>query len=534
MKKWLAFLMAALMLLPGWQALGEGEIEWPEPAQGWTEPAEPALDLPLALESEEPEPAQASGNALAARGVEISMENFPSNDFRNYIRSQYDADGDRLLSGEEIAAATQMDLGYLYIDDLRGLSLFTSLRTLKCNGVEGLEALDLSGMESLTEVEATYNQITRLDASGCTGLKRLNCAWNQLESLKLSGCGKLTALDCSGNRLAKLDLSDAVGLKTLSCSRSEVKALKLPEKAKLTDVDCSSNFLEKLDLSGCPKLKELNCCNNRLTALDLRKLKRLTAVKCDGNQLAKGGLKLPTSSALKTLSCRNNPMTALDVSGQGALKTLDCLGSGVKSLRLNLGLTALYCGETKLERLDLSAQEALKCLDCTDAPVSSLTLGRKPSLQRLFISGCKLKKVDVSGCSDWIRAVLESHVYERSGGSWISWRQGKKRGLVADARTRFTDGSRTLYKPGKVKGVAFGSGELTLKAGEKAALRLELNPGWAATACKFSVSDKSVVRVSRSADAASLYSIRAMNPGTATITVRVESGKSAVLHVTVN
>ncbi len=533
MKTWLAILMAALMLLPGGQALGEDEIEWPAQAQVWTEPEEPVLDLSLALEAEEPDLAQADGNAPEARGVEISGENFPSNDFRNYIRSQYDADGDEFLSGEEIAAVTQMDLGYLYIEDLRGLSLFTSLRSLKCNAVEGLKALDLSGMESLTEVEATYNQITRLDVSGCTGLKRLNCAWNQLESLKLSGCGKLATLDCSGNRLAKLDLSSAVGLKTLNCSRSEVKALKLPGKARLTQMDCSSNFLEKLVLSGCPKLKELDCCNNRLSVLDLRKLKRLTAVKCDGNQLGKGGLKLPNSSALKTLSCRDNPLTALDVSGQSALKTLDCLGSGVKSLGLNPGLIALYCGATKLERLDLSAQEALKCLDCTDAPVRSLTLGRKPSLERLFISGCRLKKVDVTGCSDWIRDVLESHVYERSGGSWISWRQGKKRGLVADSQIRFTDGSRTLYKPGKVKGVAFVSGELTLKAGEKAALRLELNPGWAATACRFIVSDKSVVRVGRNADDASLFSVRAMNPGTATVTVRVANGKTAVLNVTV-
>ena len=534
MKKWLAISIAALMLLLGWQALGENEIELPGQAQGWTELMEPALDLPLALEAEEPDSAQAGGSASDARGVEISGENFPSNDFRNYIRSQYDTDGDEFLSGEEIAAATQMDLGYLYIENLRGLSLFTSLRTLKCNAVEGLKALDLSGMESLTEVEAAYNQITRLDASGCTGLKRLNCGWNQLESLDLSGCGRLATLDCSGNRLAKLDLTSAVGLKTLNCSRSEVKALKLPGKPKLTRMDCSSNFLEKLELCGCSKLKELDCCNNRLTALDLRKLKRLTAVKCDGNKLGKGGLKLPVRSALKTLSCRHNPLTALDVSGQSVLKTLDCLGSEVKSLKLNCGLTALYCGATKLEQLDLSAQEALKCLDCTDAPVRSLTLGRKPGLERLFISGCKLKEVDIGGCSDWIRAVVESHVYERSGGGWISWRQGKKRGLVADAKTRFTDGSRTLYKPGKVKGVAFGSGELTLAAGEKAPLQLDLNPGWAATACRFSVSDKSVVRVRRNADDASLFSVRAINPGAATITVRVANGKSAVLNVTVN
>lgn len=491
----------------------------------------------LAEDAGDPEPEAApepeADAAPNAGDVPISGDIFPSNDFRDYIRNHYDENGDERLSPEEIAAATEMDLGYLYINDLRGLSVFTNLQILKCNAVEGLKALDISGMKRLTEVQAAYGVLTALDASGCSALKRLDCSYNQLTSLKLTGCKKLADLDCSGNRLSKLDLSPAKGLKEVNCSRSEVKQLKLPGKAKLTRLDCSSNLLEKLDVSGCAKLKALDCCNNRLAALDLRKLSQLTEAKCDGNKLGKGALKLPGTSKLKTLHCRHNPMTALDVSGQKALRTLDCLGSKVKSLKLNRGLTTLLCGATKLEKLDLSKQEALRCLDCTEAPLKRLTLGRKPKLERLFISDTKLDRVDLGGCSAWIRAVAGSHVYERCEGSWISWRQGTKRGLVSNTATEFTDGDQVLYRPGKATGVAFEAETLTLAAGETAPLRLSLSPDGAATACKFSVADKSVVRVKRDANSDALFIVRALGPGATTVTVKTAEGQKAVLSVTV-
>jgi len=125
--------------------------------------------------------------------VAIDREKFPDEQFCMYVAEAFDTDRDGLLSAEEMAAVTEIDVNRRSIADLTGIELFTALTSLRCGG-------------------------------------------NELTSLDLSGNTALNALDCSGNKLNTLILGN---------------------KPQLTSCCMTANLLEVVDISGCPVLLEL-------------------------------------------------------------------------------------------------------------------------------------------------------------------------------------------------------------------------------------------------------------------------------------
>ena len=95
----------------------------------------------------------------------------------------------------------------------------------------------------VTKLDCFGNQLTSLNASGCTALTELDCQDNRLTSLNVSGCTALTKLDCQDNQLSGLDLS---------------------QNSALVELDCSRNMLENLDLSACSNLEGLTCYRNKI------------------------------------------------------------------------------------------------------------------------------------------------------------------------------------------------------------------------------------------------------------------------------
>ena len=83
--------------------------------------------------------------------VEINETNFPDENFREYVKSSFDKDGDGVLSAEEIAAVTKIDVYDMGISDLTGIEYFTDLAFLNCNK-NNLTALDVSNNTALTEL----------------------------------------------------------------------------------------------------------------------------------------------------------------------------------------------------------------------------------------------------------------------------------------------------------------------------------------------------------------------------------------------
>ena len=136
-----------------------------------------------------------------ADGIEISEENFPDENFREYVGSaEIDTDEDGYLSDDEIEAVTEIDVMDMDIEDLTGIGYFTALKTLYADG----------------------NKLTELDLSKNTALDYLSCSDNQLTELDLGENTALTTLYCGGNQLTELDLRNNTKLESVNICKSQI------------------------------------------------------------------------------------------------------------------------------------------------------------------------------------------------------------------------------------------------------------------------------------------------------------------------
>lgn len=128
--------------------------------------------------------------AMAApTDVAIDEEHFPDAGFRSWILEQtYGSDG--VLTAEEAAGVTEINVDGKHFSNLAGIKNFTALRTLSCN-FNYLSSLDVSGLNALEYVDCSFNEdLDEFDFSGCTSLR-------QLKTSQASGVSVLTALDLS-------------------------------------------------------------------------------------------------------------------------------------------------------------------------------------------------------------------------------------------------------------------------------------------------------------------------------------------------
>ena len=217
---------------------------------------------------------------LAAGDVEINEANFPDANFRSYVQTEFDKDGDNKLSSAEIAAVKEIIASLRGIKNLKGIEFFTALETLNCVECE-LTELDVSKNTELKILHCRENELTKLDVSKNTKLEILSCSKNELTALDVSQNTKLTFLDCASNQLTALDVS------------------KNPE---LKDLYCRNNFLAELDVSKNLELKSISCGKNGLTSLDLDQNKEITYVNLDNHQFYnKGTLPAGETFDMKTL-----------------------------------------------------------------------------------------------------------------------------------------------------------------------------------------------------------------------------------------
>ena len=132
--------------------------------------------------------------------IDINDETiFPDVRFRNFLKSQsYGAD--EILTAEEIASITSINMIGRYIESLKGIEYFTALTILSC-GDNNLTELDVSKNTALTSLTCSNNKLTSLDVSKNAALTGLNCSMNMLTSLDVSGCPLLTSLSCYQNQI---------------------------------------------------------------------------------------------------------------------------------------------------------------------------------------------------------------------------------------------------------------------------------------------------------------------------------------------
>jgi Leucine-rich repeat (LRR) protein len=237
--------------------------------------------------------------AIGPEDIVIDEEAFPDEGFRDLLPEIVgDAGADGILTPEEIAEITEIDLSGKGIDSLAGIENFTALESLNVsdNNIAALPELP----ETLTDLDVSDNNLAVLPVLPAI-LVDLNVSGNDLSSLPVLPAA-LTDLNVSDNNFAALP-ELPVTLTRLDCSNNDLSTLpELPPA--LEYLDCSYNNLSSLPvLSGLsqgwglsgyrpaalPPLPEtlvyLDCSHNQLTSLDLTGFDVLAEFYGDGQSL---------------------------------------------------------------------------------------------------------------------------------------------------------------------------------------------------------------------------------------------------------
>ena len=217
--------------------------------------------------------------------VKINEENFPDENFRNWVLSAaVDKNKNRILDDDEIQRVTDIDVHQKKIASLKGIEYFTELHKLTCYQ-NPLTELDLSKNTKLDTLNCAWDKLTLLNVKNCAKLRWIRCDSNNLTELDLSGCTELKLFVCSGNNISALDVSACTKLGYFECGGNNLTALDLSNNTELTTLRCDMNHLTTLDLSNNTKLMECSCSGNAMTKLILSKDNVLNSLECSTNQL---------------------------------------------------------------------------------------------------------------------------------------------------------------------------------------------------------------------------------------------------------
>ena len=150
---------------------------------------------------------------LKTSGVPIDTAHFPDVNFRSYVSTNCDTNGDGALSSAEIAGVKKIQVKESQISSLEGIEVFTALEELDCSK-NRLNSLDISALSGLKNLNCSHTPLTTLDVTHCPELKVLKCSTCALSELDISNCPKLFWLEAPWNNLSALDLSSNPALKS--------------------------------------------------------------------------------------------------------------------------------------------------------------------------------------------------------------------------------------------------------------------------------------------------------------------------------
>lgn len=287
----------------------------------------------------------------------------PDANFKAYLTTEFDANGDNEISLEEAQSITNIDISasLLQVKSLAGIEYFSNLETLDCS----------------------FNRITSLDLSGNTKLREVNVGSNHLTSLLLPA--SVTAVDASNNKLTTLDVSAAKNLTTLNVANNTLGSLNVAQNKALVELNCTDNDIATLNLTNLLLLEELYCGGNNLAALNVTKNTALTALECNDNGLT--ALDLTKNAALVTLNCRDNQLANIHF-GSNLFTDIDCANNQLNNLNVSTftKLQSLDCSHNNIATLDVAKCAAIETLNCSYNNIASLNVSANAQLNTLDCS----------------------------------------------------------------------------------------------------------------------------------------------------
>ncbi len=351
-------------------------------------------------------------------GIAINEENFPDANFRSWVLGQSYGDAG-VLTDEEIAEVTKIDVGNKNIRSLMGIEFFTALTSLYC-GSNQLTSLDVSKNTALTSLSCGSNQLTTLDVSQNTALKSLNCYQNQLTTLDLSQNTKMKSLTCYQNKIGGAGMDALVeSLPTVSNGtiyviwpENEGNVMTTVQVAAAKAKGWTPLYFNQgwQEYAGSdPNLKDVEINEENFPDAVFREWLLSQSYGADG-VLTTGEINTVTRisvygksilslkgieffSALTSLLCVENQLTTLDVSKNTKLTRLDCWSNQLTELNVSgcTELTRLNCRGNKLTVLDVSGCTALTWMNCNQNQLTELNVSGCAALETMWCNENKLK-----------------------------------------------------------------------------------------------------------------------------------------------
>ena len=295
--------------------------------------------------------------------ISIDKAHFPDANFRAYIKSAFDENGDGKLSASEIMLIWNVHCENMNIYSVKGIEYFPDLKGLWCKG-NHISELDLSGNPGLKGIWCSFNDFTSLDFSDCPELEWVYCFNCKLKSLNIRNNPELAYLECNSNPdLKTLDLSKNSKLENLFCSKCGLTNLDLSKNPLLCELAAFYNDLEMIDVSNNPNLKRLDIWHNpRLGNVDVSRLKGLQYYNCAWTSLTK--IDVTHNPELVELVCGyNDGLKSLNLSGNPKLAYFACeCDVNLKSLDLSHNPRLYYLlafGLSSIDTIDISHNSRL-------------------------------------------------------------------------------------------------------------------------------------------------------------------------------
>ena len=385
----------------------------------------------------------------------IDTTTFPDNAFRAYVSSHFDSNGDGKLNKTEAGSVTAIDDSFEEVSSLEGIKYFENLVELVLRNTN-LTTLDVSGLTSLRRLECVDNEeLTSLNASGCTSLDDLYCLSNgKLSSLNISGCSNLKSVFARGNQLTELNVAGFYELWNLVCKENKLTSLTL-DNPKLRILECGNNNFDTLNLGNAPLLRAIFIApdkvsfwkdhdGNPMTEYSLEDGSRLevdSKVDIDASSIPISPANFPNANFRTFVSAsydedgdhkltlsETNYVTGMhcpsmdiaDLKGIEffpELKELQCYGNPLTTppdLSKNKKLKKITCHNCSLTALDVGNCTELKYLNCYNNSLTALDLSKNPQLNYLQCYGNpSLTELDVSK-NPYLKKAVQQGEYDAS------------------------------------------------------------------------------------------------------------------------
>ena len=337
---------------------------------------------------------QAAINITKDSGTTICFHNgglyIPDVNLRNYLLTNYDDDGDGVISAVEAANVTLVNCSGQGVSDLTGLESCLNLQTLDCSN-NSITRISLPSLTKLQTLRIYGNPVNYIDISYCTALTYFYVMDSSTNALATPGYISLNKYNLSSsltitsngleNRhklrvnsstITSLDISNNnhyTHLYAQSCTN--LMAMEYPQNLEVLDIQYCSAI--QLDITELPDLKTLNAPRCNLSTVDVSQNTQLTKLYLDNNSLTK--INVTQNTMLQELSITNNDLSAINVRNNIALTYLAISNNSnisVLNVSNNIALEALIASGLAITDIDLTANTALKGAELFNTNLTSI------------------------------------------------------------------------------------------------------------------------------------------------------------------